>query len=201
MLVDLFLSRIIRVLNYVLHINPTTLKPIESLLSESSFFIVLKDYNSLIYIRIDHKGFSRVENPTFTDSDCIITTNISAILYLLLNYNDSTSLHDIEVDIEGNSHILIELIAIFTHLDLDWEFEISRKIGPLFTELVKKISKRMDFYSKEVSEKIYKNIHIYIEESSLLAKPGDISVLSNQVNILRMKADQLEVRMTKVEQI
>jgi ubiquinone biosynthesis accessory factor UbiJ len=56
----------------------------------------------------------------------------ASLLRLALSKDNKTAiLHSPEVELEGDSAVLMELAAVLQDLELDWEYELSRWIGPV----------------------------------------------------------------------
>src|SRR5690606_5738815 len=70
------------------------------------------------------------------DADCTLRAPASSLLRLVLNKDKTAVLHSPEVDLEGDSHALMALAQVLQDLELDWEYELSRWLGPVATALI-----------------------------------------------------------------
>ncbi|AYC34630.1 SCP2 domain-containing protein [Pseudomonas cavernae] len=69
-------------------------------------------------------------------ADCRLRAPAGSLLRLALSKDKSAVLHSPEVELDGDSALLLELAGILQDLELDWEYELSRWLGPLATQLL-----------------------------------------------------------------
>src|SRR5207253_8712944 len=60
------------------------------------------------------------------DADCTLRAPASSLLSLALNKDKTAVLHSPEVELVGDSAVLLELAMILQDLELDWEYELWR---------------------------------------------------------------------------
>lgn len=59
------------------------------------------------------------------DADCTLRAPASSLLHLALSRNKTAILHSPEVELEGDSAVLMDLAAVLQDLELDWEYELA----------------------------------------------------------------------------
>ena len=68
--------------------------------------------------------------------DCTLRAPAGNLLHLALARDKTRVLHSPEVSMDGDSAALLELAGILQSLELDWEYELSRWLGPLATQVL-----------------------------------------------------------------
>ena len=64
------------------------------------------------------------------EADCVLSAPAGSLLRLALAKDKTAVLHRPEVALSGDSAVLLELAGILQDLELDWEYELSRWLGP-----------------------------------------------------------------------
>ena len=59
-------------------------------------------------------------------ADCTLSAPANLLLKLVTSADKSAVLHHPDVDLDGNSAVLMELADILQSLELDWEYEVSQ---------------------------------------------------------------------------
>lgn len=70
------------------------------------------------------------------DVDCTLRAPASSLVKLALSKDKTAVLHAPEVELDGDSGVLLELAGVLQDLELDWEYELSRWLGPVATQLL-----------------------------------------------------------------
>lgn len=60
-----------------------------------------------------------------TGADCTLRAPASSLLKLAMSKDKTSVLHAPEVELDGDSGVLLELAAILQDLELDWEYELA----------------------------------------------------------------------------
>jgi ubiquinone biosynthesis accessory factor UbiJ len=100
------------------------------------------------------------------EADCTLRAPASSLLHLALSRNKTAILHSAEVELEGDSSVLMDLAAVLQDLELDWEYELSRWIGPVPTQLISgHLRSRKRWYQQGFAS-LNQNLAEYLSEES-----------------------------------
>ena len=100
------------------------------------------------------------------EADCTLRAPASSLLHLALSRNKTAILHSPEVELEGDSAVLMELAAVLQDLELDWEYELSNWIGPVATALIGgHLRSRANWYQQGFAS-LNQNLAEYLSEEA-----------------------------------
>ena len=133
------------------------------------------------------------------DADCTLRAPASSLLHLALSKDKTAVLHGPQVDLEGDSHVLMELAAILQDLELDWEFELSRWIGPVATALIAgHVRSRANWYQHGFAS-LNQNLAEYLsEEARTLVGEREAQARFDELDQLKLDMDRLEARVERL---
>ena len=133
------------------------------------------------------------------DADCTLRAPASSLLHLALSKDKTAVLHGPQVDLEGDSHVLMELAAILQDLELDWEFELSRWIGPVATTLIAgHVRSRANWYQHGFAS-LNQNLAEYLsEEGRTLVGEREAQARFDELDQLKLDLDRLEARVERL---
>ena len=133
------------------------------------------------------------------DADCTLRAPASSLLHLALSKDKTAVLHGPQVDLEGDSHVLMELAAILQDLELDWEFELSRWIGPVATALIAgRVRSRASWYQHGFAS-LNQNLAEYLsEEARTLVGEREAQARFAELDQLKLDLDRLEARVERL---
>ena len=133
------------------------------------------------------------------DADCTLRAPASSLLHLALSKDKTAVLHGPQVDLEGDSHVLMELAAILQDLELDWEFELSRWIGPFATALIAgHVRSRANWYQHGFAS-LNQNLAEYLsEEARTLVGEREAQARFDELDQLKLDLDRLEARVERL---
>ena len=133
------------------------------------------------------------------DADCTLRAPASSLLHLALSKDKTAVLHGPQVDLEGDSHVLMELATILQDLELDWEFELSRWIGPVATALIAgHVRSRANWYQHGFAS-LNQNLAEYLsEEARTLVGEREAQARFNELDQLKLDLDRLEARVERL---
>lgn len=134
------------------------------------------------------------------EADCTLRAPASSLLRLALSKDKTAVLHSPEVDLEGDSHVLMELAAVLQNLELDWEYELSRWIGPVATALIAgHLRSRAQWYQHGF-ESLNQNLAEYLsEEARTLVGEREAQARFNELDQLKIDLDRLEARIERLK--
>lgn len=99
------------------------------------------------------------------DADCTLRAPATSLLRLALSKDKTAVLHGPEVDLEGDSHVLMALAAILQDLELDWEYELSRWIGRCLPLIGGHLRSRANWYQQGFAS-LNQNLAEYLSEEA-----------------------------------
>ena len=102
------------------------------------------------------------------DADCTLRAPASSLLRLVLSKDKTAVLHSPEVDLEGDSHALMALAQVLQDLELDWEYELSRWLGPVATQLIGGHLRSRARWTRQGLARFQQNLSEYLAEESLV---------------------------------
>ena len=133
------------------------------------------------------------------EADCTLRAPASSLLRLTLSKDKSAILHSPEVDLEGDSAVLMELAAVLQDLELDWEYELSRWIGPVATALIGgHLRSRTNWYQQGFAS-LNQNLAEYLsEEARTLVGEREAQARFDELDQLKLDLDRLEARFERL---
>lgn len=130
-------------------------------------------------------------------ADCTLSAPATLLLKLLTSADKTSILHHPEVSIDGNSALLIELANILQDLELDWEYEVSRWLGPLPTALLSgHLRSHRDWLMQSVHSLHLNTADYLAEESRALVGQTEAEMRFKQIDQLVLDLDRLDARIT-----
>ncbi|NLC99680.1 MAG: SCP2 domain-containing protein [Gammaproteobacteria bacterium] len=128
-------------------------------------------------------------------ADCTLTAPASLLLKLATSADKTSVLHHPDVSLDGNSGLLMTLAEILQSLELDWEYEVSRWLGPLGTALVSKHLRSRSDWAKQSARSWHLNAADYLaEESRTLVGRLEAQTRFNEIDQLKLNLDRLDAR-------
>jgi ubiquinone biosynthesis protein UbiJ len=65
--------------------------------------------------------------------DCTLRAPAGSLAQLALSQDKTAVLHSPQVELHGDSAVLLDLFGVLQDLELDWEYELQRWLGPVAT--------------------------------------------------------------------
>ena len=133
------------------------------------------------------------------DADCTLRAPASSLLRLVLSKDKTAVLHSPEVDLEGDSHALMALAQVLQDLELDWEYELSRWLGPVATALIGgHLRSRANWYQQGFAS-LNRNLAEYLsEEARTLVGQREAQARFDELDQLKLDLDRLEARFERL---
>ncbi len=133
------------------------------------------------------------------DADCTLRAPASSLLRLVLSKDKTAVLHSPEVDLEGDSHALMALAQVLQDLELDWEYELSRWLGPVATALIAgHLRSRANWYQQGFAS-LNQNLAEYLsEEARTLVGQREAQARFDELDQLKLDLDRLEARFERL---
>ena len=133
------------------------------------------------------------------EADCTLRAPAASLLRLALSKDKSAILHSPEVELEGDSAALMELASVLQDLELDWEYELSRWLGPVATAMIGgHLRSRANWYQQGFAS-INQNLAEYLsEEARTLVGEREAQARFDELDQLKLDLDRLEARFERL---
>ncbi|WP_454256375.1 ubiquinone biosynthesis accessory factor UbiJ [Pseudomonas sp. Marseille-Q8238] len=129
------------------------------------------------------------------DADCTLRAPASSLLRLALAKDKTAILHRPEVELNGDSAVLLELAAILQDLELDWEYELSRWLGPVGSQLLGGHLRSRAQWAGDGLGSLRHNLADYLsEETRSLVGQREADARFAELDQLKLALDRLDAR-------
>ena len=133
------------------------------------------------------------------DADCTLRAPAASLMRLVLSKDKTAVLHSPEVDLEGDSHVLMALAQVLQDLELDWEYELSRWLGPVATALIGGHLRSRAHWSQQGFASLNQNLAEYLsEEARTLVGEREAQARFDELDQLKLDLDRLEARFERL---
>ena len=128
-------------------------------------------------------------------ADCTLSAPAMLLLKLASSADKTSILHHPEVSLDGNSGLLMELAEILQSLELDWEYEVSRWLGPVPTALMSGHLRSRRDWLVQSAQSLHLNAADYLaEESRALVGKIEADMRFTEIDQLKLDLDRLDAR-------
>jgi len=186
-----------RGINSVLRLDPTALPRLARL----SGRIIEVDCTApawRLFILADDDGL-RLAPQWGSEPDCRLRASATSLIRLATSRNKTAVLHGPDVEIEGDSGLLIGLAEILQDLELDWEYEVSRWLGPVGTHLLGSTARGQAAWLRQTAGSLQQNLADYLsEESRTLVGMAEAETRFAELDRLKLDLDRLEARVERL---
>ena len=135
------------------------------------------------------------------EPDCTLRAPAASLLRLALSQDKTAILHGPDVELEGDSHVLMELVAILQDLELDWEYELSRWLGPVASTLIGGHLRSRARWTRSSFDSLSQNLADYLsEESRTLVGQREAEARFAELDQLKQDLERLEARFERLAQ-
>ncbi|KWV85761.1 MULTISPECIES: ubiquinone biosynthesis accessory factor UbiJ [Pseudomonas] len=133
------------------------------------------------------------------EADCTLRAPASSLFHLALSGNKTAILHSPEVELEGDSAVLMDLAAVLQDLELDWEYELSRWIGPVATQLISGHLRSRSRWYQQGFASLNQNLAEYLsEESRTLVGQREAQARFRELDKAKIDLERLEARFERL---
>jgi len=147
-----------------------------------------------LYLLPDAQGL-RLAQDWQAAPDCCLRAPAASLLRLALSAQKTAVLHEDEVELVGNAEVLLALAGVLQDLDLDWEYELSRWLGPLATGLLASPLRESVRWSRRSLDSLRMNLADYLgEESRSLVGRREAEARFAEIDALKLQLERLEAR-------
>lgn len=188
-----------RGINRLLRLDPTALPRLARL----SGRIIEVDCSApawRLFILADEDGLRLAEH-WGCEPDCRLRASATSLLRLATSRNKTTILHGPDVRIEGDSALLMSLAEVLQDLELDWEYELSRWLGPVGAHLLGSGVRGQAAWARQSAESLRQDLADYLnEESRALVGLAEGEARFSELDCLKLDLDRLEARVERLIQ-
>ena len=132
-------------------------------------------------------------------ADCVLRAPAASLLRLALTKDKTATLHRPEVALGGDSAALLELAAILQDLELDWEYEISRWLGPVGSQLLAGHLRSRVSWAGDSLDSLRQTLADYLaEESRSLVCEREAQARFDELDDLKLALDRLDARIDRL---
>ncbi|MBV4531777.1 SCP2 sterol-binding domain-containing protein [Pseudomonas sp. SWRI107] len=131
--------------------------------------------------------------------DCTLRAPAGRLAQLALAGDKTAVLHSPQVQLHGDTAVLLDLFGILQDLDLDWEYELQRWLGPVPTALLAGHLRLRARWSRQGLTRFSQNLSEYLaEESRTLVGKREAEAAFSELDALKVDIERLEARMRRL---
>ncbi|MGG5873643.1 ubiquinone biosynthesis accessory factor UbiJ [Pseudomonas peli] len=135
------------------------------------------------------------------EADCRLRAPASSLVRLATSKDKTSILHSPDVSLDGDSAALLELAGILQDLELDWEYELSRWLGPVGSQLLGGHLRSRVNWSNQALDSLRLNLADYLsEESRSLVGQREADARFAELDHLKLSLDRLDARIERLAQ-
>lgn len=132
-------------------------------------------------------------------ADCVLSAPTSSLLRLALAKDKTAILHRPDVTLNGDSAVLLELAGILQDLELDWEYELSRWLGPVGSTLLAGHLRSRVNWAGDSLDSLRQTLADYLaEESRSLVGEREAQARFTELDDLKLALDRLDARLERL---
>ena len=131
-----------------------------------------------------------------------ITQLALALAALLLKREPIFGLHNSGLDLRGNTGFAQSLQGLLLESRIDWEYQLSRVLGDIPTQLVADGVHKSQDYLQRTAQRVSRDISDFVlEEGRLVPATGELEKFYADVQALVLRRDRLDARLTHHTQL
>lgn len=135
------------------------------------------------------------------EADCTLRAPAASLLRLALSRDKTAVLHGPDVELDGDSGVLLELAGVLQDLELDWEYEVSRWLGPVGSQLVGGHLRSQARWSRDNFASISRNLADYLaEETRTVVGKHEAEARFAELDQIKLDLERLEARVARLAQ-
>lgn len=186
-----------RGINRVLRLDPTAL-PRLARLSGRVIEIDCTAPAWRLFVLADDEGL-RLATEWGSEPDCRLRAPASSLTHLAFSRNKTAVLHGPDVEIDGDSALLMQLAEVLQDLELDWEYEVSRWLGPVASQILGSSLRKPLAWARQSGSSLRLSLADYLaEESRTLVGNNEAQARFDELDRLKLALDRLEARVERL---
>lgn len=198
MLKDTLVSLLNAAINRYLALDPEAKKPLARL-DGRSIAITLKPFHLTFYGKFINQG---IELSTHLDEEPDVTLCGTPwqLFATMMTKDKRQQFFADDVTIEGNTELGQQIIALFDHLQIDWEDLLARYTGDVPAYHIGKAAQGIKKWLRDTNTSLTANISDYLhEEANWLPTREALDDFFTDIDILRMDTDRIEARLEQLQ--
>lgn len=150
---------------------------------------------------LPHADGLRLARQWAAPADCALRAPAGTLLRLATSRQKTAVLHRPDVQIDGDSGVLMELSAVLQDLELDWEYELSRWIGPVASHVLGSRLRGASNWAEQSLDSLRLDLKDYLaEETASLVGAREAEARFAELDALKLALDRLEARVERLVQ-
>lgn len=197
MLLRALLAGVEHGINRVLRMDSTAI-PRLSALAGKVIAVDCRDPALRVYIIPNDEGLTLAPDWA-APADCTLRAPAASLVRLALSRDKTAVLHSPEVELDGDSGALLELAGVLQDLELDWEYEVSRWLGPVGSQLLGGHLRKQTRWTRDSFASISQNLADYLsEESRALVGRHEAEARFAELDRIKLDLERLEARVARL---
>ncbi|MFZ2288286.1 MAG: SCP2 sterol-binding domain-containing protein [Halopseudomonas yangmingensis] len=198
MLSQALLAAVERSLAAALRRDPLTAHRLGEL-QGSRLLVKVSDSNLSLLLLPDAEGIQLLAGEH--EADCSLHAPASVLLQLLVSREPQALLKHPELQLQGDSQLLVRLQQIVADLRLDGEAELERWVGPVAAHALASPLRDAWHWSRSAGDSQRQTLAEYLtEESRQLVGNNEAEVFARHLHQLQLDLDRLEARLVLLQQ-
>lgn len=184
-------------INRVLRMNSTALPRLDRL---SGKVIAIECTSPAFYLHVlpSDDGLMLAANWE-GGADVTLRAPAASLMRLAMSKDKNAVLHSPEVELEGESAVLLELVGVLQDLDLDWEYELQRWLGPVAAPLIGGHLRNSARWTRDSAASLSNNLAEYLaEESRALVGKREAEARFAELDQTKQDLERLEARFERL---
>lgn len=131
--------------------------------------------------------------------DCTLSAPATLLAHLVLSSNRQQVLLSPELELTGNTQILVELQNIIGDLHLDGEAALARWLGPVAAHTLGDLARRSNRWRATAQTNLQQSINDYLtQEGRQLVGCPEADAAAAQIHELRLQLDRIDARVERL---
>lgn len=191
------LSALESCVNHVLALDPAAQKKLQPLAGKI-LRIHCERPDICVNIMVCEDQLLLTSNADF-NADASIHGKLASLLKLLAA-RDTSRLREDGIVIQGDTGLINALQGIFSNMDVDWEFRLSKIIGDIPTQLLSDSLDAGKSFLKQSGRNLRQDVDDYLhEESRLFPSSVQLDRFYRSIDSLRLRVDRLQARTSRLQ--
>nr|WP_314477052.1 SCP2 sterol-binding domain-containing protein [uncultured Pseudomonas sp.] len=131
--------------------------------------------------------------------DCRLRAPAASLAHLALSRQKTTVLHSPQVELHGDTAALLDLFGILQDLELDWEHELQKWLGPVATALIAGHIRLRTRWTRQGLARLSQSLSEYLaEESRTLVGKREAEAAFSELDAMKVDTERLEARILRL---
>lgn len=131
--------------------------------------------------------------------DCRLRAPAPSLAHLALSRDKTAVLHSPQVQLHGDTAALLDLFGILQDLELDWEHELQKWLGPVPTSLIAGHIRLRTRWTRQGLARLSQSLSEYLaEESRTLVGKREAEAAFSELDAMKVDTERLEARILRL---